>query len=214
MNLFELKSKIPYRTFDYQKLKSVIDDQKHERRFIGSLLQKRYLIRVKKGLYIWGEGIDSTPYSREHLSNLIYGPSYVSLEYALSFHRLIPERVQVVTAVTIKKTKEFSTPVGNFSYEHLNLEAYYRGFVLESFHNKQNFMMATPEKALLDTLALRYQAQDLNQPILEILEHDLRIDLDEFHKLQKSYILTLGSHYIARSVQVFCRWIKKEFRNE
>ena len=39
----------------------------------------------------------------------MYGPSYVSLEWALSYYEMIPEKVFNVTSMTTGKVKEFQT---------------------------------------------------------------------------------------------------------
>ncbi|MGD0626568.1 MAG: hypothetical protein ABSB32_17880 [Thermodesulfobacteriota bacterium] len=63
------------------------------------MLRRKDIIRVKKGLYIFGETYARRPFSREVLANVIYGPSYVSLDYALHYHGLIPERVEAVISI-------------------------------------------------------------------------------------------------------------------
>jgi predicted transcriptional regulator of viral defense system len=75
--------------FDYQILQDALADYSRPRDKIRNLIKKKEIIRVKKGLYVLGDGHRKRPYSRELLANLIYGPSYVSLEYALSYHGLI-----------------------------------------------------------------------------------------------------------------------------
>lgn len=210
MDVLELKSRIATRIFDYQRLKTAISDQANERRYIGSLMSKGYLIRVKKGLYLWSKKLDSTLYSRETLANLIYGPSYVSLEYALAFYGLIPERVEVVTSITAKKKKEFSTPVGNFVYEYLHGDSFSHGLRLQIYNKEQSFMLATPEKALLDTIAVRVTKDDLQGNVRDFLEQDLRIDWDEFLKLNQDSLDAWGQHYKAQSVKEFLRLLKKE----
>jgi hypothetical protein len=45
----------------------------------------RNQIRVKKGLYLFGSDYRKGPYSPEIMANKIYGPSYVSREYALAY---------------------------------------------------------------------------------------------------------------------------------
>ena len=69
---------------------------------------------------------------REYLANLIYGPSYISLDYALSLHGLIPERVETITSVTTRRSRHFDTPFGTFSYRMLNGRRYAVGVLLES----------------------------------------------------------------------------------
>jgi len=49
--------------------------------------------------------------------NLLYTPSYVSFDYALSYYGLIPERVYEVTSATLHAKKIFETPLERFSYQ-------------------------------------------------------------------------------------------------
>lgn len=205
MELLELKNKISSRYFDYQKLKSAIKGQVNERRYIGHLLKKGYLIRVKKGLYIWGPSVDNSPYSKEVLANLIYGPSYVSLESALAFYGLIPERVETMTSITIKKNMIFKSPIGEFEYVHQNESSYSLGVSLQIIGPKESFLIATKEKALLDTIAHRVKKIEDNISIRDLLFEDLRIDEVEFNKLDRMILLKLSSFYISRSVKKFMK---------
>ncbi len=112
------------KVFDYQTLLSALKDYASPRDKISRLLRKNEIVRVKKGLYVFGQTGGKRKYSHEHLANLIYGPSYISLDYALHTYGLIPERVETVTSVTLDRTKSFSTPVGNFSFRKIGLKAY------------------------------------------------------------------------------------------
>ena len=196
MDVLELHRRIPTKHFDYQRLMAATQELSHPRRFVGLLMKRGHVIRIKKGLYVWGQDVDPTPFSNEILANLIYGPSYVSLEYALSFYGLIPERVATVTSVSFKKTKTFTTPVGLFSYEHLNQEAYAPGVRLH-IQGRQSFLIATPEKALLDIIALR----DVSDSVLE----NLRIEPEEFARLNVSVLKTLGATYKSSAVKAFIK---------
>jgi len=106
--------------FDYQVLLNALAGYRKPRDKITRLLASGAVVRVKKGLYCFGEAFRKEPLSREYLANLIYGPSYVSLEYALSHHGLIPERVETVTSMTTRRSRHFDTPFGTFSYRMLN----------------------------------------------------------------------------------------------
>ena len=86
---------------------------------------------------------------RELLANLIYGPSFVSLEYALAFHGLIPERVEQVTSVTSQRAHHFDTPMGRFSYRPTS--HFHTGFTRVEAQ-AGSFLMALPERALADRL--------------------------------------------------------------
>ncbi len=196
MDVLELHQRIPTKHFDYQRLMAATHQLSHARRFVGQLIKKGYVVRIKKGLYIWGSDVDSAPYSPEVLANLIYGPSYISLEYALSFYGLIPERVSTATSVTFKKNKNFATPIGSFRYEHINHEAYSQGIRLE-IHPQHSFLIATPEKALLDLIALR----GLTDSVLE----SLRIEPEEFARLNIDALKTLAQNYKSQAVKAFVK---------
>lgn len=208
MEIHELKRKISGRYFDYQKLVSILKDQSHIRRFVGNLIKKNYLIRIKKGLYLWSDSVDQKIYSKEVLANLIYGPSYVSLEYALAFYGLIPERVEVLTSVTPAKNKNFNTPIGQFSYHHLHHDAYSLGMKLQIVDKEESFLIATKEKALLDTICIRSISFDKNKSISETLEEDLRIDREEFHQLNQTHLLELSVYYKNSNVKEFIKRIR------
>ena len=80
---------------------------------------------MKKGLYVFGENNRQRPYSREILANLMYGPSYISLEYALQHYGLIPERVEALTSVTVGRSRNIMMPFAahGFAYR-LIIESY------------------------------------------------------------------------------------------
>src|SRR3546814_12610637 len=58
------------------------------------------------------------------LANHIFGPSYVSVETALSYYGLIPERVYETTSMTTQAPRKFNTPLGTFTYTRLPLPYY------------------------------------------------------------------------------------------
>jgi len=137
---------------DYNYLKSVLAGYKHPRVKINEMLKQGNIIRVKKGLYVFGRELAKEPFSKETLANLIYGPSYVSLEYALGFYGLIPERVEVVTSVTNKRKKAFSTPVGQFTYRYIHPDLYAYGITLFKLDEHHSILIASKEKAVADIL--------------------------------------------------------------
>src|SRR5262245_31791812 len=119
MIIDEIRKSVVNEEIDYLLLTSLLKQYKRPRDKITQLLKSGALIRVKKGLYIFGSRYAKKPYILETLANLIYGPSYISLEYALAFYGMIPERVEVLTSVTNKRDKIFKTPVGLFTYRYL-----------------------------------------------------------------------------------------------
>lgn len=87
------------------------------------------------------------------IANHIYGPSYLSMETALSHYGLIPERVYTVTSMTTKPSKDFRTSIGLYSYSHLPFPYYAFGIRNVKLLENQRVIMASPEKALTDKIA-------------------------------------------------------------
>jgi hypothetical protein len=147
--LEELRRRVDRDVFDYRQLMDCLGEYSKPRDKTGSLLASGAIVRVKKGLYVFGEAWRRGPIGREFLANLIYGPSCVSLEYALSHHGLIPERVAAVTSVTTGKARRFETPFGLFTYRPVPPAPYALGLTLAEA-GRDRFRIASPEKALAD----------------------------------------------------------------
>ncbi|OGS08105.1 MAG: hypothetical protein A2270_03425 [Elusimicrobia bacterium RIFOXYA12_FULL_51_18] len=115
--------------------------------------RKGLIIQLKRGLYILGEANRKMRPSGLFLSSQLYAPSYVSLEYALGLHGLIPEMVMTITAVTTKNPSGFKTPLGAFEYQHIKREAF-RGFKAVKDPAGLTYFLAEPEKAIVDFIYL------------------------------------------------------------
>ena len=148
----DIRNHIQAEIFDYQTLSDALKGLAYPRNRINDLLRQGIIIRVKKGLYVFGDRYRRHPYSKELLANLVYGPSYVSLDYALAYHGLIPERVEALTSVTPNRSRRFSTPVGLFIYRQIPAQAYEVGMVRVEGEHGQAFLIASPEKALVDKI--------------------------------------------------------------
>lgn len=139
--------------FDYGLLMDVLKDYSKPRDAVSRLLQDQSIIRVKKGYYVFGKRYQTKPICLETTANLIYGPSYISLESALSYYGLIPERVTIITSMTPLRSKRFVTPIGIFEYEHLHPSKVSIGVTLKEVDAQHKIIIATPEKALADRIA-------------------------------------------------------------
>src|SRR3990167_11055459 len=132
----QLRSKSQGEEIDYTFVMDCLEDYRSPRAKLTGFLKKGDLIRVKKGLYLFGSDYRKGPYSPEILANKIYGPSYVSREYALAYYGLIPEHVTEVTSISTKRNRSFDTPIGRVSYAHLPPKFYKVSFNLFSVRNK------------------------------------------------------------------------------
>ncbi|MCB0369499.1 MAG: hypothetical protein KDD45_08625 [Bdellovibrionales bacterium] len=187
---------------DYQSLIAELSGYSHPRRKIKELQTKSIIIRVKKGFYVFNPDYFGRNYSREIVANLLYGPSYISLEGALAYHKLIPERVENLTCVTSQKNKNFSTPIGNYSYSHIASKLYPLGITRAKSADDRSFLIAIPEKALLDYFHFNFSNSEKPQKkdIEDILINDLRIETQTMiNILSIEKIIKLKSYYKNRN---------------
>lgn len=112
--------------------------------------KKGYIERIKRGLYIFSERRNEL--SPEEMSFLIYEPSYISLEFAMSHYGFIPEMVYAITAISTKTTRKFANKFGRFIYRSVKSSLFFGYFVMETKNGK--YLMAEPEKAILDYIYL------------------------------------------------------------
>lgn len=174
----ELRLAIPleiFETQDFNLIKGNLGmDARHS--LMKRLLKKGDVVKVSRGLYVFGEIWRRGKLSKLAIANRLYAPSYVSFESALSYHGLIPESVPTTTSACFQmKKKKFKTPYGDFTYAHIPHKSYPLGVMYES-----SLLMASPLKALFDTIYF-YRKKYIT---LSDLEKDLRIDLDQL----KTYV--------------------------
>ena len=149
------------------------------------LEKNNYIIRLKRGLYVVNPEYSGKILSNELIANHLYAPSYISMLTALRYYGLIPEAVYTHQSMTVKHSRSFQTPIGNYDYKYIAREAFSVG--VRSLHKGDySFLIASPEKALCDLIAnskvnLRYLKEVENY-----LEYDIRMDMDEFYKFDAS----------------------------
>jgi predicted transcriptional regulator of viral defense system len=209
----QIRRQIPQEEFDYQMLLYCLKDYERPRDKIRALLKSHVIIRVKKGLYVFGPDYSRGPFSRELLANLIYGPSYVSLDYALSYYGLIPERVETVTSVTCGKNRVFSTPVGRFTYWSVPLDSYRVGIDIIQLDERRSFFMATPEKALADKVCHNrgFHVQGTEEFESYLLE-DLRIDPGELLRLDSRRLKEIAGRWRSRKIHLLTAFLHQHGR--
>ena len=161
--------------FDYDLFMSSLKAYKISYRKITALLQSGAIIPVKKRLYFFCEAYRQGMIHRGVLANLMVGLSYVSQEYALSFHGALPERVESVTSMTTTRNRIFHTLLGIFTYQYLNVKPFTVGIDWHSVDDKRYFLLASREKALADTVLNCKNIQN-KKAMKDYLLEDMRID--------------------------------------
>jgi hypothetical protein len=200
-------SKARANELDYQFVMDCLKDYASPRAKLGRLLHEGALLRVKKGLYLLGPHFQHHPYCLELVANLIYGPSYVSLERALYIYGMIPEHVEAITSVTAKPSCTYRTPVGNFIYAHCHPKSYTVGITTRTYGENENPFMATREKALCDMLTIRRGKITSEKHLEEILLEDLRIEEEDLLQLDLEKIQEIYQAHPHSAVYFLQKWL-------
>lgn len=167
------------------------------------------LIKLRKGVYILNKNDRKINPSKLFIANQLYSPSYVSLEYALNFYGLIPERVVDITSVCTRKTKEFHNELGVFIYRHIKKDCF-NGFNIAQDEAGLSYFIASPEKAVVDFFY--FNLESFKTDFLGVIEEGYRFQ--NVAGLKKDKILEFanffGNKKLIKVCRGFCEFIRKE----
>lgn len=173
------------------------DDSRHGR--VKRALASKEIQRIRRGLYCLARPYRRYPINTYALAQRVYGPSYVSMESALSYHGWIPEAVRVCTNACLGNAKEFRTPLGVFSYERVPQRVFYAGVERLDDGDHVVTLMATPAKALVDYYYVRRPSWTT---ILDAAG-SLRIEPEDLGNVTRAEIDELSANYRNRRVLAF-----------
>lgn len=148
--------------FETRELVAMFDEPKGQvQARLSRWVANGRLLRLRRGRYVLAPEYARRQPSEFHISNYLLRPSYVSLHSALDFHGLIPEAVRLIQALTPKHGGEWNTPLGTFRYHSIRMDRFfgYRRYPARIVPGSaapatvnDAFLMALPEKALLDVI--------------------------------------------------------------
>lgn len=189
-------------------VKALLGNYSNKDTKLGREVKDGKLIKIKNGLYETEKDVPGY-----YLAGSIYGPSYLSFDFALSYYGLIPERVTAFTSATYdkKKKKEFKNDFGLFTYRDVPSNGYFYG-IMVVMENKYSFQIAIPEKALCDKLYTLSPVNNLVE-LADLLFNDLRIDMDEFKKMDINKILEISNLYHCRNIKYLYKFMKRKMSN-
>ena len=171
---------------------------------LGRLVKHGEYIPIVKGLYETNSNVPGYL-----LAGSIYGPSYLSFEFALAYYGLIPEAVYAFTSATFEKKKKkiFETVFGTFTYRDIPVAAYPYDLSIK-MEGEYSYIIALPGKALCDQL---YKVKVIRnyKELCQLLFDDLRIDEQELRKININDISLLAKKYGSTNVQKLSDWLKK-----
>lgn len=170
---------------------------------LSRMVNENLYIPVVKGLYETEKTVPGY-----FLAGSIYGPSYLSFDFVLSYYGLIPEAVYVFTSATFEKrrAKKYTTPFGIFTYRDVPSEAYPLGIRLEKVGD-YFYQIAIPEKALCDKLYSVSPVRNKKE-LQSLIFDDLRVDEAEFAKLNKADLLELCDLYHATNLKMLKKLLR------
>ena len=144
------------------------------------------VLRLRRGLYALPRPFRKVEAHPFVVANRLVRPSYVSLQSALAHHGVIPESVPVTTSVTTGRPGEFSTPLGDFVFRHVQLPLF-AGFAATVVGRGQDAFVASAEKALLDLVYLE-PGSDSRAYLDELrLDVDERLDINELRRCSRQF---------------------------
>ena len=164
--------------------------------------QAGYIVSLRKGWYAFADYIQQPDYAR-YFAGQICAPSYISLHTALSFYGIIPEAVVEITSVTTQKTCRYENVFGQFSYQTIRPRLFW-GFEPKTMRDGKQYMMATPEKAIIDLLYLYPQYSTIDEM------RELRFDEDWMHdelnmERLMEYVRRIGSPVLKKRVKLLLK---------
>jgi len=176
---------------------------------IARLVKDGDLTPIIKGLYETDRAVPGY-----YLANVIYGPSYLSFEYALAWHDLIPEAVFTFTSATCGKRRKklYDTPFGVFTFRDVPVAAFPYGTELHE-EDGRAFMIASAEKAVCDQLYTCSPCSNRNE-LRQLLFEDLRIDETAFRDADLNEMSELAGLYQTKNHKLLISLLKEMKRHE
>lgn len=170
---------------------------------IKGLVNEKSIIRLTRGLYETDQNV-----SGYMIANAIYGPSYLSFEFALAYHGLIPEAVYTFTSASFKKRKEkkYINYFGTFTYRDIPSSAFpFELLIIEE--GEYTYKIASAEKALCDKLYTMKPVRN-KMEMLNVLFNELRIDEAKLNALDHKILLELCDLYPSMNLKILKKVIK------
>lgn len=176
---------------------------------IRRMAENKQLIPIIKGLY---ETDDSVP--GHYLASLLYGPSYLSFEFALAWHDFIPEAVYAYTCATCGKgrKKRYETTFGVYTYRDVPINVFPYGTALHE-ERGYSFVIASPEKAICDLIYTRPPCRNRKE-LRQLLFEDMRIDEYSFRHAKTDDFIELAGLYHTANHRLLVSMIKEMKRHE
>ena len=169
-------------------------------------VKRGYLTKLRQDWYAFSD-LKGIPEMPRYVAGRIYTPSYISLHTALSFYGIIPEAVTAITCVTSNRTTAYINDFGEFSYQTVK-PALFFGFRQMPLPQQGSYLMAYPEKAIIDLLYL-YPQYNTAEALLELRFDEWWMQEELDRERLSAYALQSGS----KAVQTRVKLLLKTYTN-
>lgn len=139
IKIFEEKNISLFTLADFSRL-FALENQQTLYKKIQRLEKEGIIQKLIKGKYRYSY----KPAPAFLTANFLYGPSYISLESALSFYGIITGFPYLITSITTRKSKLITADKREFQYSQIADKLFW------GYEARNGFLMAEKEKALLD----------------------------------------------------------------
>lgn len=193
-------------SYNFQSLSIKYKEYSNIYQKINNECKKGILVKIKRGLY--SDDLDN---DKEVIANICYNPSYISFEYALSYYGVIPEFVSTFTSATFgkKNNKIYHMKDSTFDYRSVPDEVFPMGILIMKNSKDISYKIASKEKALCDLLYSKYPVRSIKD-LKTLLFEDMRIDENEFLKMNVEFIKEIVPLYHSNSLNVLKKYLNKE----
>ncbi len=182
MKLAEL-SRINKFYFGYEDVAKALGISLASARVTASRYVKQgLLVRLKRNMYVLrGKWNTAGREEKFLLANLRQVPSYISLATALDYYEITTQvQRDFIESIAVRRTQEIRLNGTIFRYTRVSSNLYF------GFNRHKGFFMATPEKALVDSVYLMsFGRYDLDLSSIDVK----KIKRDEVRKISRTFPL-------------------------
>jgi predicted transcriptional regulator of viral defense system len=201
--------RIPSGIFAFRDVTCLVDGSNDKQyNLVKRAVATGEIIQVRRGLYCLAAKYHRERINPFSLSQLIYGPSYVSLESALSWHGWIPEAVYTVTCVSYARSNKFDTPFGQFNYTRVPQNVLYAEVDRHAQEKQCPFLMATAIKALADYVYVYKKDWKSIDPVIK----SMRVEEGSLRTIRRVELETLVGNYTNYRVRQFLEGLAKDLK--
>ena len=173
---------------------------------IGRMVKEEKLFPIIRGIYEDDPNTDP-----KYLAGAIYGPSYISFEYALAYYGLIPSKGKEITCAAFSKRKEkrYETGFGVFTYRDIPVKAFHEELILNN-EKGYSYIMASPEKAFCDELYKSEPASNLKE-LKALMFEEIGIGKRKIYRLDPVVIFRIADLYGCRNLHLLKSFLRKKY---